>query len=328
MSRTIYAVSVDCPNLIQLAFDLGMQTAQPGIWTALQSDCCTASGVTCFGIQRVTQISWNNLGLNGTINGTAIPSSVIILSLYANAIKGNIPLQLPVGLLHLELYRNTITGSIPSMLPIGLLALYLHDNLMSGNLPSFPSTLQYLFLGYFGYPGNRFTGNVRLNRPIQLYINDNWITDVFIQDSSQIYPSYCDLSNNPLLGNSNIAGLTMCTKDGLYSAALLPITRSTLITMTLETTTERTTNFGRTTVQQLSVSEMLATGTSTTTSSMGTVQFVQEMRGIVVNLGMMLRCIVSTMILSVVFVKTPFKREFKKMRSKRKTTTTTSGLDF
>ena len=37
----------------------------------------------------------------------------------------------------------------------------------------------------------------------------------------------CDLSNNPLLGNPNIAGLTMCTKNGLYSAALLPITRST-----------------------------------------------------------------------------------------------------
>ena len=61
---------------------------------------------------------------------------------------------------------------------------------------------------------------------------------------------------------------------------------------------------------------------------MGTVAFLQILSGFAVNLGMMLRCIASTMILSVVFVKTPFKREFKRMMSKGKTTTTTSGLEY
>ena len=384
-SSTIYAVSIDCPNMIELARGLGMQTARPAIWTALQSDCCTASSIACDGSLRVTQISWNIMGLNGVINGTAIPSSVTHLELYFNAITGAIPNALPSGLTRLWLYNNAITGSIPDVLPSGLTNFYLHGNQMSGDLPSFPSTIQYLGLGYPGYPGNHFTGTLRLNRPLQLLINDNWITDVVIQNSSQIDPSWCDLSNNPLLGNPNIVGLTMCTKTGLYNAALLPVTRSTtkltsvvttvsvfgsttqiaspemttttqlvfseMTTMAKTTTTsavtsatlegattmEMTTNNGRNTAQQMSSSEMasgrmllsiMMSVTKTLASSMATVQFVQEMSGIVVNLGIMLRCVVSTMILSVVFGKTPFTREFKRMRSKRTTTTTTSGLDF
>ena len=179
MSSTIYAVSIDCPNVIQLAYDLGMQTAQPAIWTALQGDCCNSvsTKVSCDGSQRVWHIYWGSIGLNGVINGTAIPSSVTYLRLFSNA----------------------ITGAIPNVLPSGLLALALDDNRMSGDLPSFPSTLLYLGLGWPGYPGNHFTGSLRLNRPIQLYIHDNWITDVVIQDSSQIDPSYCHLSDNPLL---------------------------------------------------------------------------------------------------------------------------------
>ena len=195
----ICAVSIDCPNIKILAYGLGMQKARPAIWTALQGDCCNSAGttgVTCSG-QRVTRISWNAKGLNGTINGTAIPLS----------------------LTYLDLILNTITGTIPNNLPSGLTDLYLYANLMSGDLPSFPSALQYLALGLAGYPGNHFTGALRLNQPFQLYINNNWITDVLIQDSSQIDPSYCDLSNNPLLGNPGIAGL-QCTKIGLYSANL------------------------------------------------------------------------------------------------------------
>ena len=147
ITSTIYAVSSDCFNVIQLAFDLGMQTARPAIWTALQIDCCNtgATIVSCDGSQRVNQINWEIMELHGTINGTAIPSSVT----------------------HLVLRNNGITGSIPSALPSGLRGLYLYGNQMSGDLPSFPSTLQYLILGYPGYPGNHFTGSLRLNRPIE-----------------------------------------------------------------------------------------------------------------------------------------------------------------
>ena len=175
----------------------------------------------------------------------------------------------------------------------------------------------------------------------------------------------------------------MCTKNGLYSAALLSVTRSTLttvdkttttsavtttkqlessemveptpettndITMTdYSTTTTRTTNIertavqkmstattkttntplGRITAQQMSSSEM-ASGTQafTLTNRMETVQFVQQMSGFYVNLGMILRVLISGMILSVVFMKTPFKREFKRLMSKGKTPKTTGAPEF
>ena len=55
--------STDCPNLIYFAEALGMQTAQPNLWDTLQSDCCTAAGVTC-AAQRVTGIRWQGMSLN------------------------------------------------------------------------------------------------------------------------------------------------------------------------------------------------------------------------------------------------------------------------
>ena len=327
--------------MIQLAFDLGLQTAQPAIWSTLQGDCCTASGVTCDGSQRVTHINWYVLGLNGVINETAIPSSLYFF----------------------DLWNNGISGSIPNALPSGLVVLDLDGNQMSGDLPSFPSTLQFLHLGAPGYPGNHFTGSLRLNRPIELRINDNWITDVVIQDSSVLGTdgNDCDLSNNPLLDNPNIAGLTMCTKNDLYSAALLPVTRSTVTTLTktttkltttrstttqmgpleMTTTTLETTDgattvevttdtvLGHTTAQQM-LSSGKASGRITTlglTSTAGTVTFVQKTSGFSVNLGMILRCIISAMLLTYVLTRTPFRREFKKMMSKGKTATT-SALEF
>ena len=127
LTSLIHANSVDCIKMVQFGYDLGIQNSQPLIWTQLQIDCCAASGVFCDGSQRVKLIHWNDMELNGTINGTAIPSNVELL----------------------WLYRNQITSSIPSELPGGLVELYLHGNKMSGDLPSFPSTLQHLALGYF-----------------------------------------------------------------------------------------------------------------------------------------------------------------------------------
>ena len=188
--------------MINLARGLGMQTGSLTTWTQLQGDCCTADDLVCSN-QRVTDIYWKAKGLNGVINGTAIPSTVTYLSLS----------------------ENLITGNIPNHLPSGLVYLFLDGNRMSGDLPAFPSTLRFMELGYPANPGNHFTGSLRLNRPDQLYINDNWITDVIFQDSTGL--SECDLSNNPLLGNPYIAGLNMCTKNGLYSAIVLPNTKTT-----------------------------------------------------------------------------------------------------
>ena len=222
------------------AFNLGMQSKQPTIWTQLQGDCCSATGVDCNGSQRVYKILWYSMGLNGSLNGTAIPSTVD----------------------YLGVYRNQITGPIPSQLPVGLITLYVDGNLMSGDLPSFPPSLKYFDLGFAGTPGNHFSGTLRLNQPVYLHINDNWITDVVIQDSSQINPSNCDLSNNPLLGNPGIAGLIMCTKIGLYSAGLLPVTKTTLI-LTKSSSTSTTGTFTNSETAVLTTANAIVRSTST-----------------------------------------------------------------
>ena len=162
------------------------------------SDCCSTSGVTCDGTIRVTQIDWNSTGLDGTLNRNYIPLKVTILNLEV----------------------NSLTGAIPSQLPSGLVQLYLYGNLMSGNLPLFPANIQRLVFRYPGWPGNHFTGSVLLNTPTHVYINDNWISDLLVQDNSTM--TGCDISNTPLLGNPNIVNLVLCAKVGLYDVKSLP----------------------------------------------------------------------------------------------------------
>ena len=135
-----YGISTDCPSLVIFAQGLGMQNKQPGIWTSLQGDCCTASGVTCVS-QRVTQIQWGNMGLNGIINGAALPSNLTNLYLYMNQLNGSIP-SLPSNLTYLHLDLNQLTGSIPT-LPSGLTDLNLGENQLTGNISSLPSGLTY-----------------------------------------------------------------------------------------------------------------------------------------------------------------------------------------
>ena len=142
------------------------------------------------------------MGLDGNIssNGTALPSGLQVLAFGNNLIKGSIPYPLPSGLLTLSIYGNRMTGDVP---PI-------------------PSSVNIFYLGTSAFPGNHFTGKVELNAPNILQINSNWITDVVVHNVGSL--STCDLSNNPLLNNSDIANLTMCTKNALYSANLLPLT--------------------------------------------------------------------------------------------------------
>ena len=139
----------------------------------------------------------------------------------------------------MPLSGNLLTGNIPSTLPSGLTYLELESNMFYGDLPAFPSTIKQMFLGWAGRPGNHFTGTLQLDQPNEIRINDNWITDIIIQDSSQLY--ICDLTNNPLVGNSNVALLSICTKTRLYNASSMP---NTFIhsTTTWETTTSQITS--------------------------------------------------------------------------------------
>ena len=175
--------STNCTAIVQLANDLGIQVAQPLIWSALQTDCCIASGVTCVG-QNVSKIDWHGMGLNGIINDTAIPSTVTVLDLHSYSLNGNFPISLPSKLTFLDVSHNTLTNNLPPMFPVGLLTLHVHDNKLSGDLPFFPSKTKDIILGWPGSPrNNHFTGTLRSNRPILMYINDNWITNIIIQDN-------------------------------------------------------------------------------------------------------------------------------------------------
>ena len=222
--KTVFTESEDCLDLINFALGIKLQTVQPPtIWNQLQVDCCTTSGITCDGNQRVTRILWSSLYFDGIINGSAMPTNLVEMRLNDNRLTGTIPENMPTGLRVLDLQRNKLTGRIP-VLPSNLNTLDVAECNLSGELPPFPDTLSLFYLSFPGDVGMRFTGTLRLNRPSQIFIYNNWITDIVIQDTSAIHPAYCDISNNPLLGNPNIARLTMCTQTGLYNATSLPKT--------------------------------------------------------------------------------------------------------
>ena len=213
-----------------------MDNNQPTYFNSLRTstNCCSGTrgpspSVYCDGNNRVTELYWTSLSLDGVINGTALPPNLSILKLYGNRIHGSIP-----------------------ALPTGLIDLGITNNFLTGDLPIFPSTLKILYLSFNGET-NHFTGSLRMNQPTILCMSDNWITDVIIQDTSQLIQgsncfggtTNCDLSNNPLLGNSNILGLSMCLKNGLYSPSLLPktLTSTKLSTTTTKATTTTTSKF-------------------------------------------------------------------------------------
>ena len=398
------SVSVDCPNMVNLAGGLGMPGINLAIWNSLQNDCCSAAGVVCVS-EHVTEIQWYGLGLNGVINGTAIPSSVTVFDLSRNQVSGSIPQNLPAGLSYLQLAANYLsgglppsfpsaltylslglnglTGSIPSApfpstlgvvsfggnylsgsipdnlptglqelildhnyltgaipsLPNGLVNLYLYSNRLSGDLPIFPPTIRLLRLGYPGKPGNQFSGSLKLNSPVELHINDNWIADIFIQDTRQL--SACDLSNNPLLGNPNLVNLTMCTKNALYNASLLPntvthTTQSKTITENVKSTgwltislTMRdnlmTSMLNLTFAQNLTESVSLhqtssfiiqsLTESQNQLSSASADYSFQTLKRILTTMDLMkiiLRLLIDTLVLISVLIKTPTMRELRR----------------
>ena len=110
--------SSDCANVIRLATDLEMDSNSAEM-IDIKDDCChTTSGkVQCSiieGSERVTFINWGrfNPGLNGFINGNALPSSLTYLQLNQNAITGTLPVKWPQGMIHIEVNRIILVGDI------------------------------------------------------------------------------------------------------------------------------------------------------------------------------------------------------------------------
>ena len=382
-----YSVSVDCSSLIIFANGLGVESNQPVIWNELQSDCCIAEGIACLN-QRVTHIDWKMRRLNGTLNGTSIPTTLIVLILSDNQVSGTIPI-LPDGLIYIEFNTNRLNGTIPVVLPSQLTSfhahsnqftgripeilpmrlkkldlshnhlfgnisscpnelqmLHLHDNNLSGDLPAFPYSLVDLWLGYRGDQSrNLFTGTLILHAPIDLYINDNRISDVRIQNTSLLIN--CDLSNNPLLGNPGISNLTMCTKTGLYgllttsttfeivevdktsslnfaSISFLVTSASTGLTLSVDTTgtvvTDIEYKYSETNIlNSLSVStrSIIRVDNTTIGTIVSDIQFnqIDSLNNLTLYqyLKMSARLFLNIILLGIVLRKTPWKREWQKL---------------
>ena len=186
------------------------------------------------------------------------PPAMAFLDFGWNGITGNIPSTWPAAL---DINQNPmICGS-----PVWPSTPELHMNGLScsGLNPKFPSSLQVLFLGWSGDWAryNKFSGTLLLKKPTLLIINRNFITNLVINDTSSLV--ICDLSNNPLLGSSSIAKLTMCTQDGLYSPISLLVKSKTTIPTKLEIAEPTIDNPYTTTKQSI-----FATATSSSTNSL------------------------------------------------------------
>ena len=242
---TLWAASnsIDCVDAVNFARGLNMHLVNPIRFNAINTDCCgpqAQTGIVCAG-NRVTDYRWNQMNLNGTMNGTALPSELLQIILYSNKINGTIPSILPPKLRFLYVYSNRLTGTIPMNLPNTLDYFAVDNNKLVGSIPKLPSVIMNFYIGAAATISNQLYGEVILVKPLYVYINNNMITNFVIYDTSIL--AGCDISNNPLLGNPNIANLTMCTKNGLYSNTFtLPTATTTIfssILVAVPTTTQK-----------------------------------------------------------------------------------------
>eukprot|EP00834_Sanchytrium_tribonematis_P004165 NODE_190_length_13461_cov_0.525595.p1 type:complete len:447 gc:universal NODE_190_length_13461_cov_0.525595:432-1772(+) len=110
---------------------------------------------------------------------------------------------------------NLFSGTVPDLSgKSSLKSLYYNDNKFVGDITNrFPKILT-----TFSISNNQFYGTVELNKPIQVQINGNYITDVIIHDVTAITFG-CQLGNNPLLGNMRLSDYSVCDTTGIYNAS-------------------------------------------------------------------------------------------------------------
>ena len=204
------SISPDCPAVIRFAFGANLHVVHPTKMDSLVSNCCTSALVTCES-NRVTIINFSSLRLNGTINGTSIPTQVYLLQLGANKLNGTIP-RLANNLANIDFRYNKLSGPLPFPLPSASSRYFVTGNQLSGDLKPFPTNLEFLQIA-----GNRFTGKLQVSKPKQLLAYNNLITDVFVGDSSLLTIVDCNLDNNPMYGNTNLTALSMCSQRGMFS---------------------------------------------------------------------------------------------------------------
>ena len=152
----IYSISIDCPDVINLAKGMNMHLVQPLMFINLTNyDCCSSvfnKGLSC-SANRVVTISWPSLILNGTLNASAIPPLVNYFYIGENSNTGPIE-AIPANITFFNVFYNSFSGPMPP-LPPNLKTLQLSGNSLTGSVPNLPSGLT-----YFNVANNKMNGTV------------------------------------------------------------------------------------------------------------------------------------------------------------------------
>ena len=188
-------MSTDCSNVINLAIGLNMVTRNPTLMQSIRDDCCNTAltQVICSNTE-IIEIDWSRSNLNGKINGTALPSTLINLFLDNNVIKASnfqfppnleyvdlsltsmimglpeLPntidtvimyysdfanvTNLPEGMTYFNSGHGKLTGALPAI-PSTMVKLHIDENYLSGSLPLLPESLL-----DFKCNGNKFSGSI------------------------------------------------------------------------------------------------------------------------------------------------------------------------
>eukprot|EP00834_Sanchytrium_tribonematis_P005532 NODE_342_length_9153_cov_0.637376.p1 type:complete len:480 gc:universal NODE_342_length_9153_cov_0.637376:2147-708(-) len=127
----------------------------------------------------------------------SLPQSISHFGLAGNSLSGNISNNLFSTLYWLDLSCNLLTGNIPSISPYYYLNI--SHNLFTGSIPISLKSVGVLDLSYnqlsgcinFQFTGSSFyfnnnflSGNFSFKTPYEMYIQNNLITDVSIDDTS------------------------------------------------------------------------------------------------------------------------------------------------
>eukprot|EP00835_Amoeboradix_gromovi_P006917 NODE_942_length_2881_cov_0.434220.p2 type:complete len:157 gc:universal NODE_942_length_2881_cov_0.434220:750-1220(+) len=141
----VYTISIDCPEVINLAEGLNMSLLNPKLMKSLRVDCCNVNEIDCVS-GRVDSVHFFGLRLTGTINITALPRMMTSLDLAYNKITGIIHGDFPPYLNWVYLNGNLITGELPDISSSVLEYFEVSNNRFTGSFPQLPSTMGYFYM--------------------------------------------------------------------------------------------------------------------------------------------------------------------------------------
>eukprot|EP00834_Sanchytrium_tribonematis_P008195 NODE_892_length_3243_cov_0.510496.p1 type:complete len:848 gc:universal NODE_892_length_3243_cov_0.510496:253-2796(+) len=224
--------SPDCPNLLLFLKQLNMHLTDPYLYNGIANtpNCCdySESQIGCSS-NRINGVDFPNLHMNGTINATLLPNTLISLDLGYNNIHGLFPNMSQFNqMTYFRISGNQISGPIMGNLPSSTIkGLFLELNQLNGTFPMLPKlkTLQ-AYKNQFDGVENQWNGN------ILTYVDISYNKIKGIIDMSNFIPggyqtmnfksnyldqvifskpnSYCDVSINNIPQNimsySNITG--------------------------------------------------------------------------------------------------------------------------